>query len=86
VKGSDILAILLAAVLLVVGLNGLFTPYPRNWLKLRWRLGDGMPWAWKIRVPKILGAILIAGALTILLDVGLDLVAPADGTDVVVRE
>ncbi len=73
-----IIPALLAAALLLIGLNGLFTPYPRNWLKLRWGLGAGMPWSWKIRVPKILGAILLAGGIVILVDLCIHCIAPPD--------
>lgn len=66
----------LATALLVVGINGVFAPYPRNFLKLRWGLGDGMPWDWKVRIPKIAGCLLLLGALVILVDVCINCFGP----------
>lgn len=76
----------LATALLVVGLNGVFTPYPRNWLKLRWGLGDGMPWNWKTRVPKIVGGLLLVGAAIILTDVCIHCLASSDSGTVIASE
>lgn len=76
----------LATALLVVGLNGVFTPYPRNWLKLRWGLGDDMPWKWKIRLPKLAGGLLLAGAAIILIDVCVHCLAPTDGGSLAVSD
>ncbi|MBL0922168.1 MAG: hypothetical protein IBJ10_08585 [Phycisphaerales bacterium] len=59
----------LATALLVVGIQGLFTPYPRNWLKLRWGLGEDVPLDWKVRIPKIAGCLMLIGSLAILVDV-----------------
>ncbi len=76
----------LATALLVVGLNGVFTPYPRNWLKLRWGLGDDMPWSWKTRLPKIVGGLLLVGAAIILTDVCIHCLQSPGGETLAVSE
>jgi len=59
----------LSIPLLVAGVHALCTPYPRNWFRLRGQLDSDVPIRVRVRLPKVFGAIFLAGAAFIVLDV-----------------
>lgn len=66
---GEIVCLVVSALLIALGVHALFAAYHANLFRLRWSWAmNAIPADMRVRIPKIIGVIFLAGGLFLLVD------------------